>query len=113
MIVSSVLLVSPLISLLCVILLANISDFVLDFNKKASSAVFFNYLIFLECGEGHDPFQNLLKDVQIKANVNPHPDSESLSFQNSPSPHRLPRTTKVHETSLGILSLGFYLLEEC
>ena len=102
MIVSSVLLVSPLISLICAILLANISDIVLDFNEKASSAVVFNYLIFLECGEGRGPFENLLKNVhsvlQIKVNVHPHPDSKCLSFQNSPSPHRFSQTTKVHET---------------
>lgn len=63
MIVLSVLSASPLICLLCIILLANISDVALDSDEKASSAVVFNYLIFLQCGEGHDPFQNLLKDV--------------------------------------------------
>lgn len=40
MIVSSVFLVSPLISLLHVILLASITDIVLDFNEKASSTWF-------------------------------------------------------------------------
>lgn len=70
-----------------VILLAN-SDIVLGFNEKASSAVVFNYLIFLQCGEGHGPFENLLKDVPsvlwIKANVRPHPDFMRLDFRNPP-----------------------------
>lgn len=102
MIISSVLLVSPLISLIYAILLANISDIVLDFNGKGSSAVVFNYLIFLECGEGRGPLENLLKNVhsvlQRKGNVHSHPDPKCLSFQNSPSPHGFSQTTKVHET---------------
>lgn len=62
MMISSVLSAS-VIYLLCVTLLADISDIGLDFNEKASSAVVFNCLIFLQCGEGHGPFENLLKDM--------------------------------------------------
>lgn len=86
---------------MCFILLANISDIVLDFNEKASSAVVFNYLIFLECGEGRGPLENLLKNVhsvlQRKGNVHSHPDPKCLSFQILPAPmdfHKPPKSMK-------------------
>lgn len=44
-------------SLLRVILLATTGDSVLDFNENASSAVVFNYLIFLLCGKGCVPWK--------------------------------------------------------
>lgn len=75
---------------LYIILLANISDVALDVNEKASGAVVFNYLIFLQCGEGHGPVENLLKDVHCP------PDKSKCA----PTPRlRIPpHITKVHKT---------------
>lgn len=93
MIVLSFLSASP-IYLLYIILLANISDVALDVNEKVSGAVVLNYLIFLQCGEGHGPAENLLKDVHCP------PDKSKCA----PTPRlRIPpHINKVHKTQLGI-----------